>query len=142
MACSKQIGLIDTPIVCINIDGYYDSFHSMLQRAHEDGFLYKHPDDILHFKPDYQTALDWIERVIIVKSEEQQQQTVEEETKDEKRPIVRRQSFYQRMMSTFNMDTTDEDVLSQGYSSKDNSFNYIIMFSTGLALGMMTSFKR
>ena len=50
MACAKQMGLIDYPIVCVNIDGYYDPFYSMLQRAYKDQFLYKHPDDILQFE--------------------------------------------------------------------------------------------
>ena len=62
MACSKQIGIINIPIVCINIDGYYDPFRSILQRAHEDEFLYKHPNDILHFEPTSAKALEWIEK--------------------------------------------------------------------------------
>jgi hypothetical protein len=38
------------PIVCVNVDGYYDSFKDILERAHADELLYKHPRDILHFE--------------------------------------------------------------------------------------------
>ena len=67
MACSKQIGIIDIPIVCVNIDGYYDYFYSILQRAHEDEFLYKRPEDILHFEPNSEKAVEWIEKFIALK---------------------------------------------------------------------------
>ena len=38
------------PIVCVNVDGYYDTFKAILSRAHEDELLYKHPRDIVHFE--------------------------------------------------------------------------------------------
>ena len=50
MACARHIGFHSMPIVCVNVDGYYDNFRDMLRRAHEDGLLYKHPNDILHFE--------------------------------------------------------------------------------------------
>mmetsp|Transcript_28236 Transcript_28236/g.67967 ORF Transcript_28236/g.67967 Transcript_28236/m.67967 type:complete len:193 (-) Transcript_28236:516-1094(-) len=50
MACARHIGFHAMPIVCINVDGYYDTFKAILQRAHEDELLYKHPRDIVHFE--------------------------------------------------------------------------------------------
>ena len=50
MACARHIGFHSIPIVCINVDGYYDPFRAMLTRAHDDMLLYKHPNDILHFE--------------------------------------------------------------------------------------------
>ena len=50
MACARHIGFHSIPIVCINVDGYYDPFRAMLTRAHDDMLLYKHPRDILHFE--------------------------------------------------------------------------------------------
>ena len=38
------------PIVCVNVDVYYDSFKAILSRAHDEGLLYSHPRDILHFE--------------------------------------------------------------------------------------------
>ena len=50
MACARHIGFHSIPIVCINVDGYYDPFRAMLSRAHADQLLYKDPFDILHFE--------------------------------------------------------------------------------------------
>ena len=50
MACARHIGFHSIPIVCINVDGYYDPFRAILSRAHDDMLLYKHPNDILHFE--------------------------------------------------------------------------------------------
>ena len=50
MACARHIGFHFMPIVCVNVDGYYDSFKDILERAHADELLYKHPRDILHFE--------------------------------------------------------------------------------------------
>lgn len=38
------------PIVCVNVDNYYDNFRAILSRAHKDELLYKHPTEILHFE--------------------------------------------------------------------------------------------
>lgn len=38
------------PIVCINVDGFYDNFIKILERANGDELLYKSPGDILHFE--------------------------------------------------------------------------------------------
>ena len=50
MACARHIGFHSIPIVCINVDGYYDPFRAMLSRAHADQLLYEDPFDILHFE--------------------------------------------------------------------------------------------
>ena len=50
MACARHIGFHSIPIVCVNVDGYYNNFMQILSRAHEDELLYKHPKDIVHFE--------------------------------------------------------------------------------------------
>ena len=50
MACARHIGFHSMPIVCVNVDGYYDTFKAILARAHEDELLYKHPHEIVHFE--------------------------------------------------------------------------------------------
>lgn len=59
MACARHIGFHAIPIVCINVDGFYDSFKTILKRAHEDDLLYKQdvakdhhkkPSEIIHFE--------------------------------------------------------------------------------------------
>ncbi len=63
MVCSKQIGLIDIPICCVNVDGYYDSFSQMLKRAKTDRFLYKNPGELLCFVESSAEAIEYIEKV-------------------------------------------------------------------------------
>lgn len=170
MACSKQIGLIDIPIVCVNVDGYYDSFDSMLQRAHEDQFLYKHPSDILHFEPDSEKALDWVEKTISTAAKQKKEKRVEdleeqEEKKDDsaattskRKTIVRKQSLLKRMMSAFNVpaatlsnDASQEEEgqqisvyndVSKSDTESSSSLSYILMFSAGLALGVMSTSRK
>jgi uncharacterized protein (TIGR00730 family) len=62
MACARNIGLTDMPIVCVNTCGYYDSFRSMLERAHQDRLTKLCPDDVLHFEDTPEGAIRWIER--------------------------------------------------------------------------------
>lgn len=140
MACSRQIGIINIPIVCVNIDGYYDPFKAILERAHDDHFLYKHPKEILHFEPDSQSALEWIENYITNKNKENQQQCKEKK-------IVRRQSTLKRMMSVFNVpinpsllqDDIDEDDRSLSSWINSDTLSCIALFSAGVAVGMISS---
>jgi uncharacterized protein (TIGR00730 family) len=64
MVCSRQIGIMDVPIVCVNVDGFYDSFSEILQRAHEEKFLYKDPSELLHFEPTSAKAVAYIEEAL------------------------------------------------------------------------------
>ena len=50
MACARHVGFHSMPIVCVNVDRYYDNFKAILSRAHDDELLYKQPSDILHFE--------------------------------------------------------------------------------------------
>mmetsp|Transcript_29783 Transcript_29783/g.35416 ORF Transcript_29783/g.35416 Transcript_29783/m.35416 type:complete len:312 (-) Transcript_29783:146-1081(-) len=64
MASSLSLGFVNIPIVCVNIDGYYDPFADMLQRAHTDGLLYAKPHDLIHFETTSVLAVQWIEAEI------------------------------------------------------------------------------
>ncbi len=61
MACARHIGFHALPIVCVNVDGYYDNFKAILLRAHEDKLLKKSPQDILYFEDSAEAAVKWIE---------------------------------------------------------------------------------
>ena len=61
MASSRTLGLVNLPIVCLNVDDYYNPFLDMLKRAYNDDLLYSKPDDIIHFEPTSALALQWIE---------------------------------------------------------------------------------
>jgi len=42
-----SLGFKDVPIVCVNVNGYYDSFQQMLERAFADKLIYRPPNDLL-----------------------------------------------------------------------------------------------
>eukprot|EP00339_Tiarina_fusa_P001771 CAMPEP_0117026780 /NCGR_PEP_ID=MMETSP0472-20121206/19655_1 /TAXON_ID=693140 ORGANISM="Tiarina fusus, Strain LIS" /NCGR_SAMPLE_ID=MMETSP0472 /ASSEMBLY_ACC=CAM_ASM_000603 /LENGTH=306 /DNA_ID=CAMNT_0004733881 /DNA_START=48 /DNA_END=968 /DNA_ORIENTATION=+ len=63
MACSRHLGLVQLPIVCVNVDGFYEPFQEMLDRAYEDELIKLKPHDIVHFASNAEEAVRWIEAV-------------------------------------------------------------------------------
>jgi hypothetical protein len=63
MACARNLGLTKLPIVCVNVDGFYDPFRLMLQRAWEEKLTKLQPSDIVHFENTAEEAVQWIEAV-------------------------------------------------------------------------------
>jgi len=61
MACSRHLGLVDLPIVCINVDNYYEPFQKMLDRAHKDALIKLPPAQIVHFASNVKEAVEWCE---------------------------------------------------------------------------------
>eukprot|EP00980_Cylindrotheca_fusiformis_P000225 scaffold52_cov183-Cylindrotheca_fusiformis.AAC.4 len=61
MACARHLGLVQLPIVCINVDAYYEPFRAMLQRAHKEELVKLRPEDIVHFASTVEEAVRWIE---------------------------------------------------------------------------------
>jgi len=63
MACAKGIGLSRLPIVCVSVNGYYEPFHRMLQRAYDDQLTKLQPHEIVHFVETATEAVEWVEAV-------------------------------------------------------------------------------
>ena len=61
MACAKNLGFVHYPIICVNIDGYYEPFRMMLQRAYEDELLKVKPENVIHFTNTSIEAIQYIE---------------------------------------------------------------------------------
>jgi len=61
MACAKNINLNTLPIVCVNVNGYYDPFKQMLQRAYDDALIKKTPESLVKFVCTAEEAVDLIE---------------------------------------------------------------------------------
>lgn len=61
MACARHLGLVKLPIVCVNVDNYYDPFREMLERAYEDELIKLLPEQIVHFASNSEEAIRWIE---------------------------------------------------------------------------------
>lgn len=61
MACARNIGLSNLPIVVVNVDGYYEPFKQMLERAYMDELIKLKPEHIVHFVPTAEDAVQWLE---------------------------------------------------------------------------------
>lgn len=58
-----SLGFNQIPICVVNVDGYYDSFRSMLQRAEKEKLIYQKSELLLHFAPDAADAIEWCEKM-------------------------------------------------------------------------------
>ena len=63
MACARNLGLSTMPLVCVNTNGFYNSFRDILQRAWEDRLTKLRPEQIIHFVDTPEEAIRWVERV-------------------------------------------------------------------------------
>jgi hypothetical protein len=61
MACSRHLGLVSLPIVCVNVDNYYQPFRDMLDRAYQDDLIRLKPSEIVHFAASVEEAVLWCE---------------------------------------------------------------------------------
>eukprot|EP00984_Skeletonema_dohrnii_P022290 scaffold11427_cov100-Skeletonema_dohrnii-CCMP3373.AAC.3 len=153
MACARHIGFHAMPIVCVNVDGYYDNFKSILVRAHEDELLYKLPEDILHFEESAEAAVKWIETYHALEATKQQP--------EQKKVIRRRTSMLKRMQSNlsgstmtvwgrmssfFGDDVCDDDKEGEAASVETKSrrsatLSGITMFAAGVSVGLLAASK-
>jgi Possible lysine decarboxylase len=61
MACTRQHGMSDQPIVCVNVHGFYEPFQIMLKQAYQEGLIEIPPQDIVHFEDTPEGAIRWVE---------------------------------------------------------------------------------
>jgi predicted Rossmann-fold nucleotide-binding protein len=61
MACARHLNLNKLPIVCVNVDGYYEPFRDMLHRAYSDKLIHLPPDDIVIFASGAEDAVRFVE---------------------------------------------------------------------------------
>lgn len=61
MACARHLNLNQLPIVCVNVDGYYEPFREMLHRAYKDKLIHLPPDQIVRFASGAEDAVRFVE---------------------------------------------------------------------------------
>lgn len=61
MACARHLNLNQLPIVCVNIDDYYEPFRDMLDRAYYDELIRLPPHEIVHFASSAEEAIRFVE---------------------------------------------------------------------------------
>ena len=130
MACARNINLMDIPIVCINVRGYYDPFAQMLHRAFKDQLIRKQPHEIIHFVDTGLDAVRFIENFYYARRTSAYQ--------EQAKPKLRQQpSFLQRLGSVMSvtlfssfMESGQDKTLSK--SVDKTSLGY---FVSGCAVG-------
>jgi len=65
MACARNLGLVDMPIVCININDYYGPIREMFQRGYDQNLIKKPPLDILAFESTALEAILYLEEQLL-----------------------------------------------------------------------------
>jgi hypothetical protein len=65
MACARNIGLSKLPIVCVNVDQYYEPFRDMLQRAYDEKLTKHAPEQLVEFCDTALDAIQWVETVVL-----------------------------------------------------------------------------
>mmetsp|Transcript_45732 Transcript_45732/g.51172 ORF Transcript_45732/g.51172 Transcript_45732/m.51172 type:complete len:115 (-) Transcript_45732:147-491(-) len=61
MACARHLNLNQLPIVCVNVDGYYEPFREMLDRAYYDELISLPPNEIVNFVSSAEEAIRFVE---------------------------------------------------------------------------------
>eukprot|EP00934_Nitzschia_sp_Nitz4_P008281 Nitzschia sp. Nitz4//scaffold131_size63436//41371//42354//NITZ4_006280-RA/size63436-processed-gene-0.70-mRNA-1//-1//CDS//3329535283//8271//frame0 len=61
MACIRHIGVSKLPIVCVNVQNYYQPFREMLERAYHDKLIKLPPEEIVYFADTAEDAVRWME---------------------------------------------------------------------------------
>ena len=61
MACARHLNLNQLPIVCVNVDGYYEPFKEMLHRAYADKLIHLPPHEIVRFASNAEDAVRFVE---------------------------------------------------------------------------------
>ncbi|CAB9496193.1 riboside 5'-monophosphate phosphoribohydrolase [Seminavis robusta] len=139
MACARNLGLISLPIVCVSVDGYYDNFRAMLDRAFEDCLIRNRPEDVVHFVSTSEEAVRWIEMQDDLKKAKGNEATALPSVKT-RASVLRKTSFlstpavFTRSMSWFSADDGDGDAVSWSFPALGT-----IVFVLGVTVGILSA---
>lgn len=117
----------------------------VLQRAHSEGLLYKHPTEIVHFEESSEAAVRWVENFL-----------ADPENIKKRREVKRRSSMLKRMESNLSGNAVsawgrmtsffgDANVTNSKENVNDSSmliFNNILVFAAGLSVGLLLAATR
>jgi hypothetical protein len=129
MACARHLGLVDLPIVCVNVDDYYGPFLEMLNRAYEDELIKLMPHEIVHFAPTAEEAIRWIE-------------AEKEGNQKETKPTISRRS------SALKRSSFMSPIMNGNYSEQSREVSFAdwsrigLIFAAGLACGVALTSAR
>lgn len=145
MAASRSLGFVDIPIVCVNIDGYYDPFADMLQRAYNDKLLYAKPNDLIHFETTSALAVQWIEAEIAKKREigDKSSSAVQRQLVSRKIPSSMLHKFFSIVSSNILSRLFSDGGNKNGHNAAGKeqivmakTLSLVVAFSAGVVLGV------
>jgi hypothetical protein len=136
MACARHLNLHHLPIVCVNVDNYYDPFREMLTKAYEDNLIKLMPEEIVHFASSAEEAVRWIEAV---KTSTPSLEATKEQR--DKKSILKRSSFFsaspypEGRASFFSMFSSMDHDEEEG-----GSHNMFLWYQVGFSFAVGTGF--
>lgn len=136
MACARALGLTTLPIVCVNVDGYYENFKLMLDRAYEDELIKLKPEQIVYFVPTAEEAVRLIEEAQKDNGGSHLQPKLKKRASTLKRSSFMENpsilNWFRRSSSSFSTDNVKSaDTASQGISLSP----WVLPFVVGLTIG-------
>jgi hypothetical protein len=137
MACVRQLGLSQQRIVCLNIEGYYDPFQTMLERADRDGLLHRPPEDIVHFEETPEAAIRWIEDEKAGLHHHEKEEEEKEDHHVKKRAAALKKGSYLHDPPTREGKRNTEFGRPQSPSSASTSIGNVVYLAMALATGVV-----
>lgn len=145
-ACARNIGISQMPIVCINVNGYYNALLQLLERAYQDQLTKLKPLEIIHFVDTAEEAVRWVELV-----QDQQQEPL---VQPRARPSALRESSFlsnswwslASLRASLVQATSWMSIEEEGASSDNAIFNRsaaaLAVFVVGLGTGFLLAEMR
>jgi hypothetical protein len=135
MACARNIGLTDLPIVVVNIDGYYTPFREQLERSYTDELIKLKPCELIHFVNTAEDAVRWIED----QAKTDRKNTVT--TLKRRDSIMRSTSFMASPLDWFRSFSSSKKTLGKDGMLVDRSVvpTWALTFAAGMILGIAIS---
>eukprot|EP00980_Cylindrotheca_fusiformis_P010280 scaffold2288_cov87-Cylindrotheca_fusiformis.AAC.6 len=142
MACARHLGLVNLPIVCINVDNYYQPFRDMLDRAYNDKLIRLKPSEIVHFSNTVQEAVEWCEVEAAKNSNNSKNKSNNNKDGSNKKTLSKRQqselnksSFYSPL-EEFNNNDSSNNNSSMGDATNWRMMELGLAMTGGILLGV------
>jgi hypothetical protein len=138
MACVRNLGLTNLPIVCVSVDGFYESFRTILELAYKEGLVKNRTEDVVHFVSTAEEAVRWIEQKNDKGAPVQALPSVQKRAS-----VLRKASFFStpilsRSASWFSENADSGDVWIASLNQSSIVIG-AVAFVAGLSVGLLSS---
>jgi hypothetical protein len=138
MACVRNLGLTNLPIVCVSVDAFYESFRTILELAYNEGLVKNRTEDVVHFVRTAEEAVRWIEQRNAKGAPVQALPSVQKRAS-----VLRKASFFSTpILSRSASWFSEKGGGGEGRIGSLNSSSFVIgagAFVVGLSVGLLSS---